>query len=61
MTHSGNNNYNTIITNTKLNDRKSPASTTRIPYTYMISVEDRLGRFIQRMSSDKVEDQPTDR
>jgi hypothetical protein len=57
MTQSGNNSYNTIITSTKLNDRKHPGSTTRIPYTYMIAVEDRLGRFIQRMQSDKSEDQ----
>jgi hypothetical protein len=58
MTQSGNNNYNTIITSTKLKDRKHPGSSVRIPYTYMISVEDRLSRFIQRMASDKIEDDP---
>jgi hypothetical protein len=61
MTQSGNNNYNGIITSSKLNDRKHPNSTVRVPYTYMISVEDRLERFLQRMASDKIEDQPSDR
>jgi hypothetical protein len=61
MTHSGNNNYNTIITSTKLNDRKHPESTVRIPYTYMISVENRLERFIRRMESDIIEEQPANR
>jgi hypothetical protein len=61
MTHSGNNNYNTIITSTKASDRKHPDATIRIPYTYMISVVNRLERFIQRMSIDKVEDQPSER
>ena len=61
MTQSGNSNYNTIITSTKLKDRKHPDATVRKPYTYMISVEDRLRRFIQRMASDKIQDQPTNR
>jgi hypothetical protein len=61
MTQSGNNNYNTIITSTKLSDRKHPESTVRVPYTYMIAVEDRLGRFLQRMASDKVENEPVNR
>jgi hypothetical protein len=61
MTHSGNNNYNTIITSTKLNDRKHPESSVRIPYTYMISVENRLERFIRRMESDIIEEQPANR
>jgi hypothetical protein len=50
MTQSGNNNYNTIIAKTKLNERKDPLSSTKVPYIYMIAVEDRLGRFLQRMS-----------
>ncbi len=50
MTQSGNNNYNTIIAKIKLNERKDPSSSTKVPYTYMIAVEDRLGRFLQRMS-----------
>ena len=56
MTQSGNNNYNTIIAKTKLNDRKDPESSVKVPYTYMIAVEDRLGRFLQRMSDNKPED-----
>ena len=48
MTQAGNNNYNTIIANTKLNDRKHPDSSVRVPYTYMIAVEDRLGQFPQK-------------
>jgi hypothetical protein len=61
MAQSGNNNFNTIISTAKLNDRKHPDATVRIPYTYMIAVENRLGRFLQRMASDKVEDQPANR
>jgi len=56
MTQSGNNNYNTIIANTKLNDRKHPESTTKVPYTYMIASEDRLGKFLQRMRDIKPDD-----
>jgi hypothetical protein len=51
MTQAGNNDYNTIITSIKLNDRKDPQSSVRVPYTYMISVEDRLGKFLRRMES----------
>ena len=61
MTQSGNNNYNTIITSTKTNDRKHPDATVRMPYTYMIAVENRLDRFLRRMASDQVEDQPANR
>jgi hypothetical protein len=50
MTQSGNNNFNTLIANTKQNDRKHPDSNLRQPYSYMISVEDRLGKFLQRMT-----------
>jgi hypothetical protein len=49
MTQAGNNSYNTLIANTKLNERKDPNSTLRQPYSYMIAVEDRLGKFLQRM------------
>ncbi len=56
MTQSGNSEYNSIITDTKLNARKHPESTTRTPYTYMIAVEGRLSRFLRRMSSDQPED-----
>jgi hypothetical protein len=60
MTHSGNNSYNSIITKTKLNDRKHPDSSTKVPYSYMIAVEDRLSKFLQRISDIKVEDNPID-
>ena len=61
MTQAGNNNYNTIITSTKQSDRKHPDATIRIPYTYMISVENRLQKFIERMASDKIVEQPANR
>jgi hypothetical protein len=61
MTKSGNNAYNTLIMSIKLNDRKDPRSNIKIPYTYMIAVEDRLGRFLQRMSSDRFEEEPANR
>ncbi len=57
MTQAGNNNYNTIIANTKLNDRKHPQSTVRRPYTYMIAVETQLGRFLRRMTSDNSDEE----
>lgn len=56
MTQSGNNNYNTIIAKTKLSDRKHPDSSTKVPYSYMIAVEDRLGKFLQRMADNKPPD-----
>ncbi len=49
MTQAYNINYNSLIANTKLNLRKHPDASVRVPYTYMIAVEDRLGRFLQRM------------
>jgi len=60
MTQAGNNNYNTIIAKTKLSDRKHPESSTRVPYTYMIAVEDRLSKFLQRISDNKEEDNSID-
>ena len=60
MTESGNNNYNSIITKTKVNERKHPESSIKVPYTYMISVEDRLGKFLRRMSDNKPEDTSID-
>ena len=61
MTQARNNNYNTIITSTKQSERKHPDATIRVPYTYMLSVENRLQRFIQRMESDKIVEQPANR
>jgi hypothetical protein len=56
MTQSTNNEYNTIISKTKLNDRKDPKSSVRVPYTYMISVEDRLPKFLRRMRQEEVDE-----
>ena len=58
FTFSSNTNYNNIINTTKANDRKHPDATVRVPYSYMISLQNRVERFIQRMSSDNLEDQP---
>ncbi len=55
MTQAGNNNYNTLISNIKPNARKHPQSSVRVPYTYMIAVEDRLSRFLRRMTSNNDE------
>jgi hypothetical protein len=52
MTQAGNNNYNLLIANTKLNERKHPDSSVRQPYSYMIAVEDRLARFLMRMTGE---------
>jgi hypothetical protein len=60
MTQSGNNNYNTIIAKTKPNDRKDPESSAKVSYTYMIAVEDRLSRFLHRMSENNSEDNQAD-
>jgi hypothetical protein len=58
MSQAGDNKYNTLIANIKLNARKHPDSSVRVPYTYMISVEDRLSRFLRRMSADNPEETP---
>jgi hypothetical protein len=50
MTQAYNINYNTLISTIKQNLRKHPDSSVRTPYTYMIAVEDRLGRFLDRMT-----------
>ncbi len=52
MTQSSNNNYNTLIANIKLSQRKHPESSVRQPYTYMMAVEDRLGKFLYRMTGE---------
>jgi hypothetical protein len=58
MTQAYNINYNTLIANTKQSLRKHPDSTVRTPYTYMIAVEDRLSRFLQRMRGENTESNP---
>ncbi|HOM41201.1 MAG TPA: hypothetical protein PK064_09845 [Bacteroidales bacterium] len=57
MTQSSNLEYNTLISTLKEKVRTHPESSTRVPYTYMIAVEDRLPRFLQRMTSDQAEEQ----
>ena len=52
MTQAGNNSFNTIISTRKLSERKHPDSSVRVPYTYMIAVEDRLASFLRRMTSE---------
>lgn len=52
MVQSSSRDFNTIIVNTKIKDRRHPDSSVRVPYTYMIAVEDRLARFLQRMEED---------
>ncbi|MDP4223487.1 MAG: hypothetical protein Q8868_09255 [Bacteroidota bacterium] len=52
MAQAGDNNFNTILANLKLKDRKHPDSSVKVPYTYMIAVEDRLGRFLKRMAGE---------
>ncbi|MGQ9621322.1 MAG: hypothetical protein ACUVTX_10120, partial [Bacteroidales bacterium] len=51
MTQAGNLEYNTLIASLKEKERRHPESSVRVPYTYMIAVEDRLPRFLQRMTS----------
>ena len=52
MTQSSNSSYNTLITNIKINNRRHPSSSTRVPYTYMIAAEGRLNSFLRRMAND---------
>jgi hypothetical protein len=56
MSQAGNIAYNSLLTSIKEKERKDPQSTIRVPYMYMVAVEDRLRRFIQRMESDNLEE-----
>ncbi len=49
MAQAGNLEFNNLISSIKLKDREHPEASTRVPYTYMIAVEDRLGKFLRRM------------
>ena len=53
MAQAGNLSFNTLLSSLKEKDRKHPSSSLRIPYTYMIAVEDRLGRFLKRMAGEE--------
>lgn len=50
MTLSGNNSFNTIIREEKINDRKHPDNSVRTPYTYMIGVQERFDSFLRRIN-----------
>ena len=52
MAQAGNNMFNSLLSKIKLRDRKHPQSTVQKPYTYMIAVEDRLNRFLKRMTQE---------
>ncbi|MFO7574144.1 MAG: hypothetical protein R6W67_03195 [Bacteroidales bacterium] len=56
MTLSGNNGYNTLITEAKQRDRRDPKSSARVPYNYMISLDDRFRNFLRRMSTREIID-----
>jgi hypothetical protein len=57
MTQAANGKYNSLISEMKASARKHPDSSVRVPYSYMIAVEDRLSRFLRRMTSNEaVED-----
>jgi hypothetical protein len=56
MSLSGNNSYNTILREEKLNARKHPDNSVRTPFTYMIGVQERLDSFIRRMTSSREEE-----
>ncbi|MBS0010261.1 MAG: hypothetical protein KFF49_02560, partial [Bacteroidales bacterium] len=55
MTLSGNNQFNSIITDEKINNRKHPDNSVRTPYIYMIGVQERFNDFLRRMRSDEEE------
>ena len=52
MAQAGNIEFNKLISSIKVKDRRHPDSSVRIPYTYMIAVEDRLSRFLRRMAGE---------
>ena len=56
MALSGNNNFNTILREEKLKDRKHPDNNVKSPYTYMLGVKERLDGFIRRMERTEEED-----
>jgi hypothetical protein len=55
MAQAGNIEFNRLISSIKLKDRKNPDSSIKVPYTYMVAVEDRLTRFLRRMSGEDQE------
>jgi hypothetical protein len=55
MAQAGNNDFNTLLSSIKIKERRHPDSSVKVPYTYMIAVEDRLGRFLKRMAGEEEE------
>ncbi|NSW93700.1 MAG: hypothetical protein HPY62_03220, partial [Bacteroidales bacterium] len=61
MAQAANIRFNSLISNEKIKVRKDPNSSTKVPYTYMIAAEDRLPRFLRRMTENpETESSPTD-
>ena len=56
MAKSGNNSFNTLLSSLKEKERQHPRSSLKNQYTYMIAVDDRLSRFLRRMTGE--EDDP---
>lgn len=56
MALSGNNNFNTILREEKVKDRKHPDNSVKLPYTYMLGVKERLDGFLRRMERTEEED-----
>jgi hypothetical protein len=52
MAQAGNINFNAFLNSLKLKDRRHPDSSGKLPYTYMVAVEDRLDRFLRRMEGE---------
>jgi hypothetical protein len=52
MAQAGNIDFNTLVSSIKIKDRRHPDSSVKVPYTYMIAVEDRLDRFLKRMAGE---------
>ena len=51
MSYSSNLTYNALLNNMKEKDRKHPDSNAKVPYKYMIGLQDRLARFLQKMEN----------
>ncbi|HUW91942.1 MAG TPA: hypothetical protein VMV74_02165 [Bacteroidales bacterium] len=51
MSYSSNLTYNALLNNLKDNVRKHPDSNTKVPYKYMIGLQDRLARFLRKMEN----------
>ncbi len=50
LAYSGNSGFNTLIAGQKAKARRHPGSNNKKPYSYMISTQDRLMRFIEKMT-----------